>query len=104
MMDRVKEGDRDLMPAISYLVDAVVPADAEPAVCLDWWDKNKQHWTIPFPEAKEEPKQPTEAKPAEEAAPERIQAPQLPSDREAGEAPVEGGPAHKSVARDVPSE
>jgi len=104
MIDRVKQGDRDLMPAISCLVDAAVAADAEPPVCLDWWDKNKEHWRIPFPKAKEEPKQPTQAKPAEKPAPQGTEAPQLPSDREAGEAPVDGGPAQKSVARDVPSE
>jgi len=73
-------------------------------VCLDWWDKNNEQWTIPFPEVKEEPKQPSGAKPAEKPAPQGTEAPQLPSDREAGETPVEGGPAQKSVARDVPSE
>jgi hypothetical protein len=62
MMDRVKQGDRGLMPAISYLTDSVVPGDAQAAECLEWWEKNKEQWTIPFGPLPTEPSQAGEAK------------------------------------------
>jgi hypothetical protein len=62
MMERVKQGDRRLMPAISYLTDSAVPADWEPVVALEWWEKNKEQWTIPFGPLPPEPPQGGESK------------------------------------------
>jgi len=82
MMERVKHGDKGLMPAISYLTDSAVPADAQPADCLDWWEKNKENWLIPFgplppepPQAEESREQKAPPKPEAAAAPEEGQVP-----------------------------
>lgn len=48
MMEKVKDGETALMPAIAYLTDSAVPADSEPEACLGWWEENRERWTIPF--------------------------------------------------------
>jgi hypothetical protein len=62
MMEKIKEGDYDMLPVIAQLTDGGA-ADAEPLAdqpleerarrCLEWWEKNKEQWTIPFPDAGE---------------------------------------------------
>jgi len=54
MLEKVKQGDVELVPAISVLTDNKVKKDAKQSECLEWWEKNKEKWLIPFPN-----KQPT---------------------------------------------
>jgi len=76
MIEKVREGDADLIPSVSYLsygpapqdaeayeylnqvwVDReywkvpILPADATVQECLDWWEANREHWTVPPPPA-----------------------------------------------------
>lgn len=57
MIKRLKEGDTDLIPAISYLTDSAVNEDATAAECVEWWEENKDRWTIPFPEPEGAPRE-----------------------------------------------
>jgi len=52
ILDKVKQGDVELVPAISVLTDNKVKKDAKQSECLDWWESNKQKWLIPFPNIK----------------------------------------------------
>jgi hypothetical protein len=52
IIEKVKQGDKDLIPLISGLVDHELPKDATQQQCLDWWEKNKQKWLIPFTQPK----------------------------------------------------
>ncbi|NLW49353.1 MAG: hypothetical protein GXY85_00735, partial [Candidatus Brocadiaceae bacterium] len=51
MIEKVREGDGDLIASVSYLTDGALPADATPRECLDWWEANREHWTVPPPPA-----------------------------------------------------
>lgn len=50
MVEKVRLGETDFIPAISRLTDGKLKKDATQAECLDWWSKNKQKWLIPFGE------------------------------------------------------
>jgi hypothetical protein len=41
MIEKVQQGQTDLIPLISELVDGKLPADATQQKCLNWWEKNK---------------------------------------------------------------
>jgi len=34
------------------LIGYKVKKDAEQSIFLDWWEKNKRKWLVPFPETK----------------------------------------------------
>ena len=48
MVEKVKRGEIEFIPAISKLTDGKLKKDATQAECLDWWNKNKKKWLIPF--------------------------------------------------------
>ena len=50
MIEKVEQGDAELVPAISELTDSKVKKDAKQSECLNWWKENKEKWLIPFPE------------------------------------------------------
>lgn len=50
IMEKVKLGDIELIPIISELTDGKIKKDITQSECLDWWEKNKQEWLIPFEE------------------------------------------------------
>lgn len=52
MTQKVQEGDTGLISAISKLTDGEFSDKATAAKCLDWWEKNKENWLIPFPNKK----------------------------------------------------
>jgi len=54
MVDTMKKGSSDLVPALSRLTNGAVKEDANPAECVQWWNDNKDKWTLPPPESKEE--------------------------------------------------
>jgi ferritin len=41
-----------ILEALSYLTDGEVKVTMSPQECLDWWQSNKERWTIPFPKSK----------------------------------------------------
>ncbi len=47
IMQKIQQGDKDLIPLVSYLTDNTVKADASAAECLGWWKENKNKWIIP---------------------------------------------------------
>ncbi|MHC4655818.1 MAG: HEAT repeat domain-containing protein [Planctomycetota bacterium] len=48
MAEKVKRGEIEFIPAISKLTDGKLKKGATQAECLDWWNKNKKKWLIPF--------------------------------------------------------
>lgn len=50
MVEKVKRGEIEFIPAISKLTDGKLKKGATQAECLEWWNKNKQKWLIPFGE------------------------------------------------------
>jgi len=48
MIREIKNGDSNLIPAISYLTDGEIKEDASPEECINWWANNKEKWTIKF--------------------------------------------------------
>jgi len=49
MVEKVKEGEKELIPLISKLTDGQVDPNASPSQCFAWWQDNKEKWLIPFP-------------------------------------------------------
>jgi hypothetical protein len=49
MIEEVEKGDMELISVISFLTDGKVEPDASIEQCVSWWEKNRQHWLIPFP-------------------------------------------------------
>ena len=47
MVEKVKQGDTNLIPIISELADGEIKSTAKPAECIEWWQKNKEKWTLP---------------------------------------------------------
>jgi len=47
MMEKVKQRDIELIPAVSELTGGKVDKNAKQSDCLDWWKKDKQKWLIP---------------------------------------------------------
>ncbi len=58
MIKKIEQGDKELVPAFSYLIDAAVKKDASTLECVDWWKKNKDKWTLPPVESNEQPAHP----------------------------------------------
>jgi hypothetical protein len=108
MMEKIKEGDYDMLPAIAELTEdkalkahppAGQPVEERARGCLEWWEKNKEQWTIPFPDAAEAaaaagaPPAPKAVEPAPPATPAKGQ--MSPEARAAKEAALEN--ARKAV-------
>jgi hypothetical protein len=49
LMEKVKEGDKELIPIISKLIDGQIDPNASTSQCFAWWQDNKEKWLIPFP-------------------------------------------------------
>lgn len=49
MVEKVKEGEKELIPLISKLTNGAVEPNASPSECFKWWINNKEKWLIPFP-------------------------------------------------------
>lgn len=47
IMQQIEKGDKDLVPVVSYLTDNNVKPDTKPSDCLNWWNNNKDMWTLP---------------------------------------------------------
>jgi len=53
IIKKVEQGDVDLIPLVSRLTSGAggapdaISSTASAAECLDWWNKNKQRWTLP---------------------------------------------------------
>lgn len=52
MVEKVRQGDTAFISAMSKLSNGRLNKDAKQAECLDWWEKNKENWLIPFPNKK----------------------------------------------------
>jgi hypothetical protein len=48
LIEKIEQGETDLIPLVSQLVDKELPEDATQQQCLEWWDNNKDKWTIAF--------------------------------------------------------
>jgi len=46
IIEKVQAGDRELVAVVSHLTGGAVKADAEPAACVNWWEKNRGDWMI----------------------------------------------------------
>jgi hypothetical protein len=49
MMEKVKQGDSELISIISKLTDKKVDPNFTAEQCISWWEQNKEDWLIPFP-------------------------------------------------------
>lgn len=49
IMEKVKQGDKELIPIISKLTDGQIEENASISQCVAWWRDNKSKWLIPFP-------------------------------------------------------
>jgi hypothetical protein len=45
---------QEIIKALSYLTDGEVNLNMSPQECLNWWEANRERWTIPFPKSKKE--------------------------------------------------
>jgi hypothetical protein len=59
MMERLRGGDYGVLPFIAEITgeeatplspDLRQPIEERARLCLEWWDKNKEQWTVPFPD------------------------------------------------------
>jgi len=55
MMERIGDGDYDMLPLVEELTDGATRAPGRASerarFCLAWWEENKQNWIIPFPDS-----------------------------------------------------
>ena len=54
MIEKVAQGDTTFISAISNLMDGELKKTATQEQCLEWWNKNKHKWLIPFDKSKAE--------------------------------------------------
>jgi len=47
VMEKVEQGEIELIPIVSYLTDDAVKKDLTPSECVEWWNKNKDKWILP---------------------------------------------------------
>lgn len=50
IVEQLRAGNMDLMPVMSYLTDGQCPT-TDRQQCVQWWDANRDKWTLPLPEA-----------------------------------------------------
>jgi hypothetical protein len=48
IVEKLEDGDSSLVSAISCLTDGEISKDASSKECKNWWDKNREKWTIKF--------------------------------------------------------
>ena len=48
MISKINDGDIEFVAAISQLTDGELKNDTSPLACRDWWNNNKERWTIIF--------------------------------------------------------
>jgi hypothetical protein len=49
ILEKVKQGDSELISIISKLTDKKVDPNSTVEQCISWWEQNKEDWLIPFP-------------------------------------------------------
>lgn len=49
IIEKVREGDKELIPIVSKLTNDQVDPNTSISQCFAWWRDNKQKWLIPFP-------------------------------------------------------
>jgi len=49
IIEKVGQGDNELIPIVSKLTKAKVDPNTSISQCFAWWRDNKQKWLIPFP-------------------------------------------------------
>jgi len=52
IIEKVKQGDNELIPIVSKLTDGQVDPNTNNSQCVSWWQQNKESWLIPFPNKK----------------------------------------------------
>jgi hypothetical protein len=75
MMERLRGGDYGVLPFIAQITgeeatplspDLRQPIEERARLCLEWWDKNKEQWTVPFPDVVGASPAPAKPPPTEE--------------------------------------
>jgi len=61
LIEKVKTGDVALITTISELTNRELKKTATQEQCLEWWNKNKRKWLIPFEEALTNPASETQS-------------------------------------------
>ncbi len=49
IIEKVRQGDIELIPVISKLTKNKIDPNSSAAQCLTWWQQNEEDWLIPFP-------------------------------------------------------
>ena len=49
IIERLKQGETELIPLLSELTDGEVKPEWLPDQCLEWWDRSKDAWNVPHP-------------------------------------------------------
>jgi hypothetical protein len=49
MIKKIEGGEIEFISSVSQLTDNQIKEDANAFECLEWWQKNKEDWLIPFP-------------------------------------------------------
>jgi hypothetical protein len=52
IMDKIQQGDNELITIVSKLTDNKVDPNSNAGQCISWWKQNKEDWLIPFPNKK----------------------------------------------------
>jgi len=47
LVEKISEGDSEFIDAISFLTDGELKSDASVSETVEWWNNNKEKWTIP---------------------------------------------------------
>jgi hypothetical protein len=50
LIEKIRDGKTELIGAVRSLTDEEFPSNATKEQCLDWWERNRQRWTVPFEE------------------------------------------------------
>jgi len=49
IIEKIREGDKELIPIVSKLTSAQVDPNTSISQCFAWWQDSRQKWLIPFP-------------------------------------------------------
>ena len=55
MIEKIEQGDTELIRAVSGLTDGRVTEDAKASECVEWWKKNEARWLIPSTPSEKSP-------------------------------------------------
>jgi hypothetical protein len=47
MIEKIREGNTEFIPIISFLTNEAIKKDASPDTAIKWWAENKQNWLLP---------------------------------------------------------